>query len=259
MHVCKSERLNTKDQSLKTGKGFTLIELSIVIVIIGLIVAGVVGGQALVKQAKLRSITSEFNKIQLAINAFRLEYNALPGDMNNAHSYWGNSCHTDSNICNGDGNNRLATWNTDEAFMFWKHLSLAGILDGNYSGESLGNPDPFEGNINTMESDYNGALYHINGASYYMNNWIGLYVSLGAKRQNDRPVVAMLTPKEAFNIDKKVDDGKPGLGKYWNGRSYLGYNTGAWAWNNCISSADESGEYLINISIKGCRMLYYLD
>ncbi len=36
--------------------GFTLIELSIVIVIIGLIVAGIIGGQSLVRQAKVRPI-----------------------------------------------------------------------------------------------------------------------------------------------------------------------------------------------------------
>ena len=72
----------------RTKNGFTLIELSIVIVIIGLIVAGVVGGQALVRQSKLRSIITDHQKIQTSMNAFKLEYNYLPGDIPNASDYW---------------------------------------------------------------------------------------------------------------------------------------------------------------------------
>ena len=77
--------------------GFTLIELSIVIVIIGLIVAGVVGGQTLVKQAKLRSIITDVQKTQTIINTFFLEYGAMPGDMPNASNYW-------TGAYDGDGN-----------------------------------------------------------------------------------------------------------------------------------------------------------
>jgi prepilin-type N-terminal cleavage/methylation domain-containing protein len=68
--------------------GFTLIELSIVIVIIGLIVAGVVSGQSLITQAKLRSVASEYNKYDSATNTFYLEYNALQGDMSNAWEFF---------------------------------------------------------------------------------------------------------------------------------------------------------------------------
>ena len=69
-------------------KGFTLIELSIVIVIIGLIVAGVIGGQSLIQQSKLRSIITDVNKYKTAYNTFYLQFSSLPGDMSNASSYW---------------------------------------------------------------------------------------------------------------------------------------------------------------------------
>lgn len=86
-------------------QGFTLVELSIVIVIIGLIVAGIVGGQTLVKQAQLRSVYADANKYKVAINAFKLEYNQLPGDMDNAHDYWP-GCNSGATAaqCNGNGN-----------------------------------------------------------------------------------------------------------------------------------------------------------
>lgn len=59
--------------------GFTLLELSIVLVIIGLIVGGVVAGQNLIRNAELNSIHSNFTQIKIALNNYRFKYNALPG------------------------------------------------------------------------------------------------------------------------------------------------------------------------------------
>ena len=114
-------------------KGFTLIELSIVIVIIGLIVAGVVGGQSIVNQAKLRSIVTDMNKIQVAVNAFKLEYDALPGGFNRATDYWGAG-----NTDNGDGNKIIRTTangagaGSSEVGRVFQHLSLAEIMEGSF-------------------------------------------------------------------------------------------------------------------------------
>jgi len=105
--------------------GFTLIELSIVIVIIGLIVAGVVGGQKLVSSAKLRGIVTDVDKYRAAYNTFYLTYSSIPGDMTNAQDYWG------SGVGNGDGDGRLQ--NAD-ALKAWEHLAVAGLIDGTYTG-----------------------------------------------------------------------------------------------------------------------------
>ena len=64
----------------KSKRGFTLVELSIVIVIIGLIVAGVTAGQSLVRSAKLQSLVSKINEYSTAYNSFYLQYNSLPGE-----------------------------------------------------------------------------------------------------------------------------------------------------------------------------------
>jgi prepilin-type N-terminal cleavage/methylation domain-containing protein len=112
----------------KCNKGFTLVELSIVLVIIGLIVGGVVGGQALIKSARSQTLVRELTTIQTGWNTFGLQYDAIPGDITEATDYWGNS------TSNGDGNNTI---NATEAILVWQHLSLSRIIPETYSGNSL--------------------------------------------------------------------------------------------------------------------------
>jgi prepilin-type N-terminal cleavage/methylation domain-containing protein len=67
-----------------TKRGFTLIELSIVLVVIGLIIGGIIIGQTLIQSAQIRRQTTEFGKWYAAVNTYRIKYNALPGDDANA-------------------------------------------------------------------------------------------------------------------------------------------------------------------------------
>src|ERR1700688_3889289 len=64
-----------------SSSGFTLIELSIVLVIIGLIVGGILVGQDLIKAAEVRAQISQIEKYNQAVNTFRAKFNAIPGDM----------------------------------------------------------------------------------------------------------------------------------------------------------------------------------
>src|SRR5690348_1121410 len=70
-------------------RGFSLLELSIVLVIIGLITGGITAGRTIVRAAELRSMITDINKYKSAIYTFREKYNAVPGDMKNAVKYWG--------------------------------------------------------------------------------------------------------------------------------------------------------------------------
>ena len=98
--------------------GFTLLELSIVLVIIGLLAGGILVGRDLIHAAELRSVVSDVDKFTAAANTFRLKYNCIPGDCTNATDYWGTDpggCpDTPGNsvpktaTCNGTGNGRLA-------------------------------------------------------------------------------------------------------------------------------------------------------
>jgi prepilin-type N-terminal cleavage/methylation domain-containing protein len=67
---------------------FTLVELSIVLVIIGLIIGGVLAGRDLIRAAELRSLVSEVERYNSAVNAFKLKYNCLPGDCATATNFW---------------------------------------------------------------------------------------------------------------------------------------------------------------------------
>ena len=68
---------------------FSLVELSIVLVILGLLTGGILTGQNLIRAAELRSVVTEFQTYQTAVMTFRDKYFALPGDMTNATDFWG--------------------------------------------------------------------------------------------------------------------------------------------------------------------------
>jgi prepilin-type N-terminal cleavage/methylation domain-containing protein len=130
--------------------GFTLIELSIVLVIIGLVVGGVLVGNDLIKAAEIRAIISQKDKYLLAVNTFKLKYNALPGDMSVSQtSQLGFFTFTGSNagkndpfsaiVGYGDNNGQISMLGnviesmcTGECGAVFPHLSQAGLVDGSY-------------------------------------------------------------------------------------------------------------------------------
>lgn len=132
-------------------RGFTLIEISIVLVIIGLIVGGILVGQTLIKAAQNRTIIREKDQIETAVMTFRDKYGGLPGDLPNATQFWGTEaggwCPSNdpthpltagSGTCNGNGDMQIDGDNTctykpcpfasnGEYLYFWHHLALAGL------------------------------------------------------------------------------------------------------------------------------------
>lgn len=117
--------------------GFTLIELSIVLVIIGLIVGGVLVGQDLIRAAQIHNTASQVEKIKISMNLFKLKINQIPGDSNKMWAIYGTQCAANEGRCNGN-NNRLigqelnhSTHGTrDEDKCVFRHLAIAGVWDG---------------------------------------------------------------------------------------------------------------------------------
>jgi prepilin-type N-terminal cleavage/methylation domain-containing protein len=124
----------------KHQAGFTLVEIAIVLVIIGLLLGGILKGQEMITQAKIKNIVNDFNGITAAINSYQDRYKALPGDDLNANSRWS----LPSGVGNGDGNGQFGTPGTDfyniaaatpsattkENNLFWWHLRLSGFVGG---------------------------------------------------------------------------------------------------------------------------------
>jgi prepilin-type N-terminal cleavage/methylation domain-containing protein len=215
---------------------FSLVELSIVLVILGLLVGGILSGQALIRAAELRSVVSDMNRYQAAVQSFRDKYFGLPGDITNATQFWGadtaSSC-TNAPVagdrvaktatCDGNGNGQV-DGGTPEMFRIWQQLANAGLIEGSYTGVA--------GTFSTSDSDagINSPKLRLgtsNGVSFYSwgtvlagdagNPWLfeGTYGNtflFGFCGGYDC-IEGFLKPEEAWNIDTKIDDGKPGTGK----------------------------------------------
>ncbi|HUW26712.1 MAG TPA: prepilin-type N-terminal cleavage/methylation domain-containing protein [Gallionella sp.] len=117
----------------RNQSGFTLIEIAIVLVIIGLLLGGVLKGQELINSAKVKNLAGDFKNIPVFIYGYQDKFKALPGDdaLADTHVDGGVKATTGGTIGNGviDGD-WYTTVKTDESFLFWQHVRLAGLAPG---------------------------------------------------------------------------------------------------------------------------------
>jgi prepilin-type N-terminal cleavage/methylation domain-containing protein len=242
-------------------KAFTLIELSIVLVIIGLIVGGVVGGSSLIQQNKLRVIVTEQTQYKTAINAFKVQFNALPGDFSNATAFWydATNCPGTNNIagsCNGNGDGYI--WSGggasfDESLMAWRHLASSGILSGNYTGRyATASQNDIGSNVPPSKFGNNiGWFFTPTGIGG--NGWIsGNFLSIGQFTAGAFNSGKFLSPQDAYSIDLKADDGFP-ISKLIRGGSFNGsyngsnlYGNGGAAGTTCADSGTNTYNLTLN-------------
>ncbi|MEX2516849.1 MAG: prepilin-type N-terminal cleavage/methylation domain-containing protein [Gammaproteobacteria bacterium] len=184
--------------------GFTLVEIAIVLVIIGLLLGGILKGQELINSARVRALADQNSGIQAAYFGFIDRYRKVPGDMlaADACDALGADNFSDPAYCTtvvGNNNGRIDT--DEEALSTWAQLSAGNFITGVYPG--LGTYDnttapvnPFQGAVKLIYStDYNsgdGTAATSARLSYFFGTQIPVNV--------------------AREIDVKLDNGIPGSG-----------------------------------------------
>ncbi len=118
----------------RNQSGFTLIEIAIVLVIIGLLLGGVLKGQELINSARVKNLATDFKNIPVFIYGYQDKFRALPGDdaAVATHVTGGTLATTPAGT---QGNGVIGgNWNsetvTDESYLFWQHVRLAGLAPG---------------------------------------------------------------------------------------------------------------------------------
>ena len=198
---------NSKNFQLNKSKksAFSLIELSIVLIIIGLLVAGVTGGASLIKSAKTRALINEIRNYKQAINSFYVEKGRLPGDANG-----------DGDVNSSDGGlyNFSAPFADVESPISapWVELYLAGIIDfkldptcDGYTNDSECRGRPASKVYKEYEWDIDSAVEGYGDDDSYLYNFSKNMLRLFG----DYPYNSIsISAKTAKQIDEKIDDGQ---------------------------------------------------
>lgn len=246
-----SSRHSACPSSLKgASAGFSLVELSVVLVILGLLAGGVLSGQSLIRASELRSVSTDISRYNAAILTFRDKYFALPGDMPNAVRFWGAQAGSDTvdgyvaacgdltaaatskATCNGDGNgnigesinNNISNRNY-EMFRAWQHLANAGLIEGSYTGVSgtlnVRDSNVGENTPKTRLSQVGFSYGTLLSSTDLLADIRNSQLFIIGKEDNNAVVPAggagptwspFAKPDEVYSIDVKLDDGKPGTG-----------------------------------------------
>jgi prepilin-type N-terminal cleavage/methylation domain-containing protein len=171
----------------KQQRGFTLVEIAIVLVIIGLLLGGILKGQEMITQAKIKNVVADFSGISAAYYGYQDRYRKIPGD-DSAATRW-------SGATAGDGDGQVeGVYNTgtatDESRLWWDHLRRAGFVGGTGDQQPV---NAVVGMIGVQTGNGAGGTALSGFASLIMCS-------------------ANLPDKIAIAVDSQMDDGQPGSG-----------------------------------------------
>ena len=256
-------------------KGFSLVELSIVLVILGLLTGGILAGQNLIRASELRALSSELDRYLTSTHTFRDKYFAIPGDMQNATKFW-NRLNTNADCvsnhglssagtpgtCDGNGDGKIrasAASQAAETYTFWQQLAYAGLIEGSYTGiAGSSNLGHHIGGENAPASKLGNSCWSV---AYWGTNtgtggiFPGDYNHIIFMGGNTTSYCGSidgsepLTPAEAWSIDTKRDDGNPAYGRV--------RSMDTTARPDCVTTDDPATtEYKLQNDAKDCQPVY---
>jgi prepilin-type N-terminal cleavage/methylation domain-containing protein len=179
--------------------GFTLIEIAIVLVIIGLLLGGVLKGQELITGARVRNLIQQQDGVKAAYFGFLDRYRALPGDYSSA------TANIPGTTGQGDGDGQIEGGATApvESILAWEHLAKAGFINGSYV---------YSGAVAPSDSSNAKNPY----AGYMQLIFDGVYgaTGTGAATRHNLKTGPNIPVEIVAEVDRKVDDGAPGTGAF---------------------------------------------
>ena len=195
---------------IQKSRGFTLIEIAIVLVIIGLLLGGVLKGQELITGARVRNLISQQDGIKAAFFGFQDRYRALPGDYASASTNI--NCPTPPCL-NGNGNGQIeapgAVVNGSEPheeLLVWTHLTSAGFLNGSYNMVA-GAAAPID--ANNPKNPYSVYLQLVYDGFYGVST-----TTTGSTPKHNLKTGSQIPVEILAEVDRKVDDGNPTSGGF---------------------------------------------
>lgn len=209
----------------RTQTGFTLIELAIVLVIIGLLLGGVLKGQELINSARVKTLITEMKNVQVYIYGYQDRFRVLPGDDSQAAAHVGgvaatSAGHIQNAVIQGAWNSPTVT---DESYLFWQHVRLAGLASGpTVPGAAGYEPTNSSGGRIGVQSVNGFAVVNPTPLS-------GAYVVCSAG----------MLGRFAEQIDVALDDGNTATG------SVRAFADGGNAWDADITVAEENNNYTV--------------
>ena len=249
--------------------GFTLVELAIVMIIIGLLIAGVLKGQELIGNARVTATVAQVKAIDAATSTFKDTYAALPGDIVNPANRVPNcagDCIAGAGASNGDGvlgtaaapASFAAAPNGTEREAFFPQLSAANLITGIVPGtQTFGGDYPqakidgagiLPGSVTTA-----AAAQMPGGVGGYLGTSSGLFVAITGTVAATSAAAGSepMRPSEASRIDTKLDDGVPAAG------SVIAIGTAAA--NGCASNILATGVYNTNLTSSLCGLFIHIQ
>ncbi len=191
--------------------GFTLVEIAIVLVVIGLLLGGILKGQQLINSARVRNLADQNSGVQAAYYGFIDRFRNLPGDMVPANACTAVGAAVDPlcggiPVIGGNGDGRITT--VAEAGAVWSHMSVAGFLTGTFSGATLAAANYQTGVANgaVPPNAFQGPILLAHTTSYQNNTARSTVARLAYSFGGNIPVPLLR------DLDQKLDDGIAGSG-----------------------------------------------